>query len=77
MGFDNIWAVYWEALCVLSVIWQFQAVLGSHQENVFSPNTLKNISFKNKKSAGNIKVWTFWEAHIIWKNLPDGFDVYY
>ena len=23
------------------------------------------------------KVRTFWEAHIIWKNLPHGFDVYY
>ena len=22
------------------------------------------------------KVWTFWEAHMIWKNLPYGFDVY-
>ena len=23
-----------------------------------------------------VKVRTFWEAHIIWKNLPVGFDVY-
>ena len=22
------------------------------------------------------KVWTFWEAHKIWKNLPHGLDVY-
>ena len=24
----------------------------------------------------DIKVRTFWEAHIIWKNLPHDFDVY-
>ena len=24
-----------------------------------------------------VKVQTFWEAHIIWKNLPHGFDVYW
>ena len=22
------------------------------------------------------KVWTFWEGHIIWKNIPHGYDVY-
>ena len=25
-------------------------------------------------SANVVKVWTFWETHKIWKNLPYGFD---
>ena len=27
-----------------------------------------------KSSIGLIKVWTFWEAQKIWKNIPHGFD---
>ena len=27
-----------------------------------------------KKKTWNVKVWTFWETHKIWKNLPRGFD---
>ena len=39
------------------------------------PNYSKELSW-----AWNLnklfKVWTFWEAHKIWKNLPHGLDVY-
>ena len=36
----------------------------------------EKISKKAHSEKGS-KVWTFWEAHIIWKNLPHGFDVYW
>ena len=38
----------------------------------FKEKTIIEELFKNAL----VKVWTFWEAHIIWKNLPHGFDVY-
>ena len=40
-----------------------------------SPESLFDLfSFKNNFAEIFDKVWTFWETHEIWKNLPYGFD---
>ena len=41
---------------------------------VFSALKKKPFKIWISVSTFNINVWTFWEAHIIWKNLPCDFD---
>jgi hypothetical protein len=37
---------------------------------------LLGTSYTPGSKIPSVKVQTFWEAHMIWKNLPHGFDVY-
>ena len=45
----------------------------------FDLSSLLSQGCLKKKCSGSpciLQVWTFWEAHKNWKNLPHGFDVY-
>ena len=56
MKFGNIWAVYWEALCVLPVIWQFQAVI----MNLFSYLALLKVTYKKKSQLAILIINIFY-----------------
>ena len=43
----------------------------------YSSKFCRYLKFRNRIIFwSKRKVWTFWEAQIIWKNLPHGFEVY-
>ena len=51
-----------------------QAERNRHRDRKTIYNDFMRFGDSSKELDG--KVRTFWEAHIIWKNLPHGFDVY-
>ena len=48
----------------------------TNSEGAFHFQKGADVICQISKQTNHIKVRTFWKAHIIWKNLPYGFDVY-
>ena len=83
--------IFYYVLCdskILTTIRMKSDFNGNHVESDKSFANLKTFVRFNmisiEEGGEGIQIWilyfvnflTFWEAHIIWKNLPHGFDVY-